>query len=334
MQSLDELTAKVPEIEPGAKYWFFRTDGGDLFRPFIGSASIAFGYPKITLKALHALPGENYFGHLKDLVAKSYPENKTPGLAASQLIRFLSEMKPGDYVLIPSERTEDIAVGMISTGPPFEEVLKSEGVEFQEYIKRRKVKWIGRYRRDEFNAKVWRILITHQTIVDATPYAQWIDQLLFDFFKKGEQFHYVVRIAEEDNISARVLFQACLELLELGDEYAAAEKIEGNGDQVDVKINLESPGTVELIAHTAQTAQILGIIALGIICLNGGGLKLKVTRLGINLDLRTDGLIKKINDFLNSNSERALRDSLRTKIDRLKVEDSKEIIKLLDASKK
>jgi restriction system protein len=192
---------------------------------------------------------------------------------------------------------------------------------------------MGRYRRDEFNAKVWRILITHQTIVDATAYAQWIDQLLFDFFKKGDQFHYVVRIKEEESISARLLFKACLELLELGDEYAAARDIDANGDQVDVRINLESPGTVELIAHTAQTAQILGIIALAIICLNGGGLKLNIAKLGINLDIHTDGLIKKINDFLNSSKNRAVRDSLRSKIDRLKVEDSEQITKLLDATK-
>jgi hypothetical protein len=92
---LDELTAQVPEIKPGARYWFFRTAGVDLFRPFVGSGSIAFGYPRVTLKTLHGLPKENYLGHLKDLVAKLYPDNKTPGLAASQLLRFVSEMKPG-----------------------------------------------------------------------------------------------------------------------------------------------------------------------------------------------------------------------------------------------
>lgn len=330
MQNLDELAEQVPEIRPGARYWFFRTDGGNLFRPFIGSASIAFGYPQVTLKSLRGLPQEDYLGHLKGLVARLYPENATPGLAASQLIRFTSEMKLGDYVLIPSHRTEEIAIGVISSDGPFQEVLQSGGVEYSEYNKRRKVRWLSRHRRDEFNANVWRILITHQTIVDATPYAQWIDPLLFDFFKKGDKFHYVVHISKEDHISARVLFQACLELLELGDEYSTAEHIGADSDEVDVRINLESPGTIELIAHTAQ---ILGIISLIVICLNGGGLKFKASKLGINIDLHTDGLIKKINDFLNSRNNRAVRDSLRKKIDSLKIEDSAQIKKLLDASK-
>lgn len=326
MLTIDKIAAAIPQISADARYWFVRTDGGALYAPFVASQSIAIGHAKISLKQVPADATVDSIKSLKTLVAKLYPEKKHAGVSASQLITFQRVMKPGDYVLIPSAATARITIGMLAKKAPFEAPLSYDGKDYPEFTKRRSVQWLKSVKRSELNPNILKILNTHQTIVEASDYAAWIDPLLFDIFRKGDTYHYSIGVKQKEHINARVLFPACLELFELVDQFAAQEDFNQDASDIDTRINLNSPGKIELIT---KASRFICAAAILVILLNGGGLEFKSEHLTIDFNVHSDGVIKKMNDFLNDRSRRGLRDSVVQKIATLQIENPEQIKTLL-----
>lgn len=326
MLTIDKIVAAIPQISTDARYWFVRTDGGSLYAPFIASQTIAIGYPKIGLALVPADLTAEGIKTLKTLVAKLYPEKKHAGVSASQLLTFQRVMKPGDYVLVPSAGTSRITIGMLTKKPPFEAPLKYDGKDYPEFTKRRSVNWIKTVRRSDLNPNILKILNTHQTIVEASDYAAWIDPLLFDIFRKGDTYHYSLDVRKKEHINARVLFPACLEMFKLVDEFAAQEHFHQDASDIDTKINLNSPGKIELIT---KASRFICAAALLVILLNGGGFEMKSDWLKLDVNIHSDGIIKKFNDFLNDRSRRGLRDSLTEKIAALQIQNPEQLQALL-----
>lgn len=328
---IDQLTKHIPEIGTQTRYWFVRTEGGSLFQAFIGSGSIATGYSKITLSDIDDLGQENIGEKTKALVKAKYPEKKSPGFAASQILCIARHIQKGDYVLIPSSGTERIAIGQVTDSKPFEETLKSGDQEFPDFCMRRRVSWIAQYPRLEIHPQVWRILQTHQAIVNATEFAPWIDPLIFDLYKKGDEYYFSARIQKQNHINGQTLFRACLGLFDATDDFAEQEGIDSDSSKVDVKINLNSPGRIQFIAKQAST---IGIIALLIVLLNGGALVIKSETLKINVDLNSPGIVKAVSDYLNASEKRKMMSALTDKINALQISDSQQIEALIDSINK
>ncbi len=331
MKAIENLLAHCPEISDSANYWFIRTEGGAFYNAFISSGTVALGYSKIPLENLGHLNPKNPWKHLRDMISRAYPENKRPGLAASQIMRFTNEIKRGDYVFIPSHGTQRICIGRINDDYPHEEPLISGDKVYPEYSKRRKVTWMKKAQRKDLNPTLLGVLHTHQTIADANIYSKWIDMLLFDFYKKGNQYHYILDIEKKGSINARSLFQSLLDILELAEEFAEENSFGEDTSAVQTRVNLNSPGTVELISEASKYIFIASAI---VVFLNGGGVKFKTEKLGIDVDLKTDGLIRSITNFLKERSNAKLTQSITSKLDELKVRDSQEMVELLKATSK
>ena len=77
-------------------------------------------------------------------------------------------------------------------------------------------------------------------------------------------------------------------MLDISDDYCRQRGIDEDTENIDSRINLNSPGLIELIGQVASLMFIVGAIIVG---LNGGGFKLTVKKLGIDVDIRTGGLI-------------------------------------------
>ncbi|HEY5345626.1 MAG TPA: hypothetical protein VIK62_04715 [Verrucomicrobiae bacterium] len=327
-ESIGKYLSHCPGLEKDARYWFFRTDGGSLFEPFVTAQSIAIGYPYVGLKTLLGL---NWNRENKKALTKQIkihdPDEKRPGLAAGQLLTFAHLMKAGDYVIIPSHGSHDLAIGRITSKPPFEKKLVHDGVVIEGFAKQRGVRWIKRVKRTAVNPNLFQILYAHQTVTDITDCAQWIDSLLFDFFKKGDEYHYILEVNQVDGINARELFQAVVDIFKLADDFSSEIGIAGADAPIDTRINLNSPGEIELITKAAEFIFVAAAIIIG---LNGGGLKFKVNKLGIDLNMSTDGLIKKVNTFLNDRKNRQLSDSVRNKLDTLKIDSAADVLDLIE----
>lgn len=125
--------------ETERKLWGIHTQDDSLF---LKDNTIAIGW-----KAFGDLTDmENDREAFKRKYAKIYPKNKkeTIALAAGMLYRFRFEMQVGDYVVFPSKSNREINIGIIEGEYWYE-------ASAQEYINRRKVKWLKHFPRTAFS---------------------------------------------------------------------------------------------------------------------------------------------------------------------------------------
>lgn len=329
MSKYQWLLHQIPEIDPTANYWFFRTDGGSLYGTFIKTGSIALGYPEIRDTMVQPInPNDkNAVEKFKQHLTRFITHKQGASFAAHQLITFYHRMKPGDFVVIPSSGTSNLTIGTIRS-QPYNEPLQIREEDSMEFFKRRRVQWLKSVKRHEVNPNLFRILNTHQTIVNANAFAQWIDPILYDLFKKGENYHYSLTIKKREDINARALFESCVDLFKIVDEFCTREGLNEDASDISTRINLNSPGKVELMT---KAARYISFVSLVVILLNGGNLELKTKEIGVDLKIESKGLIEKLNHFLNDRSRRELRGTLEKKLAELKVENSQQIEGLLAA---
>jgi hypothetical protein len=335
MESLDDFLKLIPVIENTSNYWFFRTDGGRLYDPFFQQDLIALDYAKIPdEKSRFLINGDISEAKIK-AVKDIYPNQRRPGLIIANLKRFYFEMKKGDYVVIPSISGKNIAVGEITGDVANIEGIKkirSDGRIFidEEYRRSRKINWITAMRRGNFSPELYRLLNTHQTISNANRYAEWIDNLLYAIYKKDDKYHYIVNINQRYGISAKTVYWTFYELLDITDKFLKEINIDETTDDIDTKISLNSPGYIEFLGNSGRAIALLCILILFI---NGGGFKIKIGD-KFSLDLSTSGIIKRLNEFLNSQKDRGLKKRLEEKIVNLEIEKSGDVVKILNSINK
>ena len=119
-------TCGIPVIDPSTNYWFIRTNGGDNFENFYFGQYVAIGWDKID--------DLDFIKHcslndLKDEIIESYPDDSKPGSTASQIMRFVNDMKIGDYVLVPGANCDRIAIGQITSDPYIYEASDQERID-------------------------------------------------------------------------------------------------------------------------------------------------------------------------------------------------------------
>ena len=92
-------TCGIPIIDDSTNYWFVRTSAGEHFEDFYFGEYIAIGWDKLNdIESLKCSTKEK----LKDDVIKLYSDDSRPGNTAAQILKFVNDMKIGDYILIPN----------------------------------------------------------------------------------------------------------------------------------------------------------------------------------------------------------------------------------------
>jgi predicted Mrr-cat superfamily restriction endonuclease len=108
---LKDLESHIVTINDDCNYWFIRTIGGAYFNEFVENNFIAIGYNDVSLEDVReALKnGDKANSVLKERIKRIYKEKeKRSRFAASQLLKFVAEIKPGDIIIIPSEDQKNL----------------------------------------------------------------------------------------------------------------------------------------------------------------------------------------------------------------------------------
>jgi hypothetical protein len=328
---IDDFLAKIPEVKEVNDYWFFRTMGGRLYQPFFYKSIIALDYTNIGESSVKDLLTGEINETKINFVKSKYPNHRRPGLIIANLKRFYHEMKIGDIVLIPNTAGKNLAVGEITGN-----VETIEGIERirpdgkiyidHEYRRARKIKWISAARRRNFSPELYSLFNTHQTISRANIYAEWIDGLLYNIYKKGSQYHYKINITQQYGLTAKTVYGVLYDLLITVDDFLKKERIEENTDNINTKIVLSSPGYVEFLGNAGYAIAVMSLLVL---LINGGGFKIKIKD-SFTLDFNTNGILKRLNEFLNSREDRKIKEKLSEKLSSLEIEKSNDIVKLLN----
>lgn len=285
----------IQDISVDKNYWLVRTQGGEYFDEFLSDDFIAINWDEIN--DIDMIKNEDRES-LKKLVSETYGNIETrPGHVANQIIRFVKEMKSGDIVLIPSYCSGLIAFGEIIEDDIY--LLNQDELEDLEegscpFIKRRRVNWLKTIKRSQFDPYFYRLLNSHHTISNANEYAPYIDRSLYSFFKKGEEIHVIFEVRETKGINAIDLLRFINNVLSGIDLFNNITNSNYNKNEIDLKINVQSPGPIEFISYAAGIGIVLGAVSM---FLFGGNFTFHSTPEEHKANIRTDGLLGTILKF-------------------------------------
>ncbi len=102
----DALKYTIRNIDENKKFWMIRTKKGFFFQEFIADQFVALGWNSITQETDF---GKSQEEDLKEYIKNRYGDSKPLG-AINKCKSFIFDINAGDYILIPSRRSERIAI--------------------------------------------------------------------------------------------------------------------------------------------------------------------------------------------------------------------------------
>lgn len=278
MNTMDTESAnilKILEIPKETKYWLVRAGRGEEYEDFKQSSSIGIQYNQISLENLIQLEKisinvpeltpsgrkrksetieKEYNKKKKDLYTslvlrniRPKPSKNSASQIGSRLQNFYNKMNIGDIVIVPYRSSRKFLIGIISsemyelTDDEYLELknkveLNSIGQKISVCKKRRKITWVNEVNREWINPKLLYTINMHQSIIDITDYGKYIDGLLSPVYIKDNVIYGKISVRTKDNINSEVW-----ETL-----YKTINKLKNKDDVIDIKSNVESPGSLLL----------------------------------------------------------------------------------------
>lgn len=261
---MDNVT-KILDIPNDTGYWLVRADGGKYYEDFMLNDFISISDNKITLdkiKKAESLTGIT-IDHFKSLYLKDYNAWNSQQIshAANRTYKFIEEMKIGDVVLVPSNKSRSFLLGIINSVPyeaKEEEIMHQKAGHYpvNPFYKRRKIQWLKEVNRSEISEKLYWILSAHQTIFNLEKEKEYINQLLAPVYCQNGIFHSTLKVSREEGINSNEWFKL----------YSLINSIvEDEHEEVIIKSNVQSPGLLEFVTTNPATAVSLSAIIGGII---------------------------------------------------------------------
>jgi len=318
--NFSEIVKKIPVIEDEVNYWMVRTSGGKFYDQFLSNSKIAMGSDYITPENVikFSAKREEFFKAISPVI-QANTDSERPGLTASQFYRFYYEIKRNDIVIIPSESSQFLSIGRVVDDKPEAYTFRSdESRQRCDHVHTRKVDWLTTKSRHAFNPNFISLLFSHNAIVDANDYKDFVNGVLYDFFIQDNTGHLVINVNTEESIKAKTLFYLFFELFDLTDDFYSNQL---SSNDINIRINLNSPGKVELISKNLGKLSLVGMF---IVFIAGGNFKCG------NFHVGTDGVLKPILQFLSENAERQSKvDLLNSALSDLNVKEPKEIVNII-----
>ena len=314
---------KYTDIIPATRnYWLVRSMGGDYYRDFRLGDFIGIGYDKIFLKDLKYAESSATDSHriLKEIIEERYystqqDEEVNSSYAASQLLKFATEIKVDDVVIVPGKSDDKlVSIGIVKSN--MYEVSASE--DECPFTKRIKMKWLLNTDRTALNPSLQLVFNSRHIVSNINHYSEFIDSESSDFYRKDDNTYLVIKINQEDDISTNdFLFLA--DLIELVKTYADENNFNIKPDDIKIKVYMQSPGALILFSSVFEWISLIGIF---LIAVSGGSLKINKD----GVDISTKGLLSSISEFLDRKELRKRQEVMTKKIDTMKIENPSALI--------
>lgn len=298
----------IPIINHERKYWLVRTESGIYFDDFYFNNYIALGWDKIeNIKVLESMPEKDR----NDRIVALYPDEKRPGAIYNQIYKFTYDMHAGDIVLIPSENSSEIAFGELVDDviyPYIEsplDTIEETSRPLCKYNRRRKVSWIKSVKRDSLDPYLYKLMCSHAAISDASPYSNYIDRTLKSVFIKDNLIHVIYDVTTTENIPAINMISFITSAVNTIDVFNNITGTNYNKNEIDLKLNVQSPGPVEFISYSAGIGIVFASISL---LFFGANFNIELFKV-VKFDVNTKGLLGSILSFIqekNRSNEKIL----------------------------
>lgn len=245
---------KLPFVGDGVKIWFFRTQSGLFYHDFFLNRYIALGWDLV--RASMITDPKNRNDDKKSVISELYPDEKRPGLILGQMDTFYNKMCSKDLVLIPSEGTQRVAIGVIGDiVSDVEHKYPDDEYKKCEYTHKRTVKWIK-------EVDLWtdvyllKVLRAQQTISDITEYAELVYRNLYPCYISADGLHLMLRkkSSSEYHIKDSIDLQSAV--LKINSIVSGYYEFPDAGKDILVKTAVGSPGFIEFILPRIPTSVI------------------------------------------------------------------------------
>lgn len=294
----EEYNIQVLPSNPN--YWLIRTEGGSFYQTFVTEGYVSIGFEKINLDDIAQLKRDD----LKNIIKELHPDSKRPGIILNSLYRFSKEVKIGDIIIIPSKNSRNLCIGQAtSKAYQIAEKIKKEEIEDEIYTyqKRIDVKWIAEISKNNFDIYVFRLLNTHQCILNINSYRNIINRMIFPFYYQDGAIHVSLYVSSHKPISlssTNNLLALPVKLAKLYEDFT--------GDIIDkenisLKSTINSPGSIEVFGSVIPLV-IFGAFVFGI----GGKFTRKTSKTtadGSKKETETtfesEGFLSKLSSFLH-----------------------------------
>lgn len=273
LQALEEFI----DHENPKHYWMVRTDDGRNYREFAEQDFIALNlrnFPNnflVPIQGIH--PIENRAQairegliHLNDqhIVDLQFAEKANSfGRLANQIYTMCFGIQRGDIVMIPDRGAEHLKIGRVID----ESYTFDDRINYR-YSFSRHVEWIKEINKNRLDPYLYKALGAHQAICDITRYADIIERNYNSYFVVDNKFQYYLTV-NSDNVSAWHLTSLINEILKVTKEFSDTYDLGINIEEIDLTININSPGKFGFCT-TARNAAIIMAIAAS---LSGGSIQ-------------------------------------------------------------
>lgn len=342
-QELDLFIESIPSIPLEKKYWLVRTQGGILYETFRENGIIALEHDEVPLSFINDIRSSYGTDHTKlssaiknkvvavhesrvgiDLGSDEELDVRKAGLIASQISKFVFDIKKGDVVIIPSSGSDYISFGIVKESFIGKFSSEEERRIDTDAILKKRVTWIEDIPRIHLDPLIYRMFTAHQALNDVGPYANAIERSLSDFFILDDEAHIIINVQASKEIPAQHLFGLGSEILRLVEGFSALHNLDLDTSQIQVTMNLNSPGKIDLKSIFKRTTVVTGLI---LACFGGG----YETKDGTTINTKgIPGLIQAVDDYRNHELERSMKQDIFEKYkDSLQIKESEALVKLL-----
>lgn len=251
-------SVELTEINNNSRYWLVRADGGKYYDDFKYNRFISVHHNELTLEKLSydglLLTEEKTLEKFKEFVFNEHKDDdwskqKITSIA-KRLHYFVESMSIGDYVVVPSHKSNTFLIGKIISNV-YEIEQKdisnlSNDFKTVEDLKRRDVNWINEVPRYKMNSKfLYSTLTMHQSIIEVTQYAKHIDGLISPLYLKNGKMFLRLSVNTDRPITSE-MWSSLYWMIN-------NNKNKENNEQITVISNVESPGFIELASTLSPT---------------------------------------------------------------------------------
>jgi len=281
----DNIDNIFNNIADGKNYYFFRTSKGLNFDPFRNGNFIGINWNYITTQDLINLSEFQIKQKIanNEQVDIATTEGKKTSTGIYNKIKRFQNLKTGDVVVIPSNRSETLGFGYITDA----NIYIDHNDPNCNWIKRRKVNWVTFENLNDLDSIFYKIVYSKHTISTLNNYASYIDKIISSAFVKDERSHLVFNLRNQDDIDDDALINLVANVKRLSNQLSANLNL-GDLNESSMKINAQSPGILELIYKQSKSLLLVGLILSSQIVVNCSHTIGENAQNGTNLEIQNE----------------------------------------------
>ena len=280
----------IPIVPENIHYWIIRTNGGDYYDDFILHNYISISWDYVSLNILYNKNDDEIKRLIeiyeKNSTLKEDSDDESDGTTKGKITailnkinRFVFEIDKGDIILIPSKNSDRITIAEIS-GDVYEtenyvetylQANPTTEIVPCPYRKRRKIKILKTITKGQMDIYLAKGFNSQHALSNMDEYAPYINRTIYSIYSKGDELHTTLHAGHPNGLTLKELIEFSTQLEKAASSIAQQCEIPFDSSQVEVKLNIHSPGLIELIGSLSGAGIVISLLMFSVNNLINGG---------------------------------------------------------------